>query len=68
MFLTKHQRKTLEHLRDELREKLYSRADEAHGGNAALRLADRNGRLRDQIDALQAALRVTAGEGTNAVL
>ena len=67
--LTKHQRATLERLREELKDALYSRGEPVHGGredsrgSEARRVAERNMRLRDQIDALDAVLRATAGEG-----
>ena len=61
--LTKQQRATLERLRDEVRESLYSRDAGIKGECADLRKAERNMRLRDQLDALEAALRATAEEG-----
>lgn len=63
--LSKSQRRALEGLRDEVKESLYSRADEAHGGSAAFRLAERNMRLREQLDALEGVLRTTAGDGAH---
>lgn len=60
--LTKHQRTTLESLRDDVKESLYSRDAGIKGECADLRKAERNMRLRDQLDALEAVLRATAGE------
>lgn len=61
--LTERQRATLESLPDELRDALYSRDAGINGECADLRKAEKNMRLRDQIEALEAALRATAGEG-----
>lgn len=61
--LTKRQRLTLEAMREELKDALYSRDHGIKGECSDLRKAERSARLRDQIDAMDAVLRQTIGEG-----